>query len=127
MSPEVSWLKQLADVLAQAGPYGVIAVLVYVVRLLYATIAERDATIASLQDKRASDANENTKALATALTASTMHVSTNSSALADVSRLQQAGLDILRLMPKALEDLNRGLERTASKLDDVSTGRGGGR
>ena len=119
MPLEISWLKQLADFAAATGPFGVIAVLIYFVWWLLGKMQERDATISQLQEKRAAEAQENTRIVAAALTSSTVHVSTSTLAMQELGRLQQGSIDLQRDQTGAIESLGTGLNRCETELRDL--------
>ena len=120
---ELSWLKTAGDFIGSAGLPGVIAVLLYVIRILWLEISERDKMIRDLQEKRATDTADLSKTITAALTASSLHVSTNTAALQDSARLLQSSLDVVRILPGAIEGISRGLDRNASKIDEIASGR----
>ena len=123
LPPEFAWLTAAGEFIRTAGMPGIIAALIWPGKVLRNDIIERDARINELQEKRATEIAKATEITVAALTASTAHLANSTVAIQEVARLQQASLDLVRLVPPGMESIRQGLDRNAGKIDDALANR----
>lgn len=116
---EFSWITDAAKILAAAGPWGFVAVVCWVARLLWNEVKDRDKLITTLQETRAKEAATFVKSLTEVATSSTLAITVSTQSNERSLREQQAVLDVVRVLPPAIETISRNLERNSDKLEDI--------
>ena len=127
MPVEVSWVKVAADVIATVGMPGVVAFLIYVVKVQRDELIEERAFTRTLQDARATAAAKSAELAATVAAASSAAIAANTGVTADVANRLQRILDVALNVPgehaRILAQVDRNYERTGEVLSRASGGK----
>ncbi len=124
---EVSWVKVAADIISTIGMPGVVAFLIYVVKVQRDELIEERAFTRTLQDARAAAAAKSTELAATVAAASSAAIAANTGVTADVANRLQRILDVALNVPgehaRILAQVDRNYERTGEVLSRASGGK----
>ncbi len=127
MPVEVSWVKVAADVIATVGMPGVVAFLIYVVKVQRDELIEERAFTRTLQDARAAAAAKSAELAATVAAASSAAISANTGVTADMASRLQRILDVVQNVPgehaRILTQVDRNYERTGEVLSRAIGGK----
>ena len=121
---EVSWVKIAADIISTVGMPGVVAFLIYVVKVQRDELIEERAFTRTLQDARATAAAKSAELAATVAAASSAAIAANTGVTADVANRLQRILDVALNVPgehaRILAQVDRNYERTGELLSRAS-------
>jgi len=124
---EVSWVKIAADIISTVGMPGVVAFLIYVVKVQRDELIEERAFTRTLQDARATAAAKSAELAATVAAASSAAIAANTGVTADVANRLQRILDVALNVPgehaRILAQVDRNYERTGEVLSRASGGK----
>jgi len=127
MPVEVSWVKVAADVISTIGMPGVVAFLIYVVKVQRDELIEERAFTRILQDARATAAAKSTELAATVAAASSAAIAANTGVTVDMANRLQRILDVVQNVPgehaRILAQVDRNYERTGEVLARASGGK----
>jgi len=127
MPVEVSWVKVAADVISTIGMPGVVAFLIYVVKVQRDELIEERAFTRTLQDARATAAAKSTELAATVAAASSAAIAANTGVTVDMANRLQRILDVAQNVPgehaRILAQVDRNYERTGEVLSRASGGK----
>jgi len=123
---EVSWVKIAADIISTIGMPGVVAFLIYVVKVQRDELIEERAFSRTLQDARATAASTSAERAATVAAASSAAISANTSATVQTATILQTIKDVMSAVPgehaRMISGIDRNYERTGDVLTRVSGG-----
>jgi len=124
---EVSWVKIAADVISTVGMPGVVAFLIYVVKVQRDELIEERAFTRILQDARATAAAKSTELAATVAAASSAAIAANTGVTVDMANRLQRILDVVQNVPgehaRILAQVDRNYERTGEVLSRAIGGK----
>ena len=113
-------IGNLADLLKDGGPWGLISVLLTVIYAQYTRISDKDKEIAAIHEKRVGEVAALADKTAAGLEKSTSAQAAAGVEVASYNLKQQALTSAMGVLPGAIEAVARQVEANMSKIDRLS-------